>query len=221
MRHAKLNKRFGRNKSARQALVKDLARATLYYESITTTPRKAKEARKLVEKLISWGKEGSLSSRRLAYQELCDHNLVKLLFADIAVRFKTRNGGYTRIYLIHNRRGDGSAQAILELTEKREKPKKIKVEKKEKKQAVSEQKEVKEEEIPQEKALPKEAPIEKKAPAKEIHKPKEEVESKEKVRSEEKSAPPIKDKQKQKEIKPPKKFFGGLRKLFKKERDSL
>lgn len=192
MRHSKLNKKFGRNRSARLALVRDLAKATLAYESITTSKVKAKEARKLVERLISLGKAASLASRRLAYKELGDHDLVSLLFNDIAVRFKNKNGGYTRIYSLLSRRGDGAEQVILELTDKKKKEKTVKP-KPEKKPAPAEAKEIKEEKVQAEQEKPKE----------------------------EKSAPPLKEKPKHKETKPPTKFLGGLRKIFKKERDSL
>ncbi len=223
MRHSKLNKRFGRNRSARLALVRDLARATLLYESITTTERKAKEARKLVEKLISLGKEGSLKSRRMAFAELCDHALVSVLFKDIALRFQKRSGGYTRIYSLLSRRGDGAGQVILELTEKKKKEKvqKTKAEKKEKKPAEALTKESEQEEVAQIKEPEKEVSPVKKATKSEPKKAREEVEAKEKNKPEEKSAPPLKEKSKHKETKPPTKFLGGLRKFFKKERDSL
>jgi len=221
MRHKKLNKRFSRNRSARLALIRDLAKSVLSYESITTTKRKAKEARKLVEQLITLGKEGSLNSRRLAYKKLCDHSLVSLLFTDIAPRFKNRLGGHTRIYALLDRRGDGAEQVILELSEKKkkEKPQKIKTEKKEKKQESAEGIAQVSEVAAEEKEVEKEVTPPKKLPSRETKKVKEETEVK--VKPEEKSAPPIKEKHKHKETKPPTKFLGGLRKFFKKKRDSL
>ncbi len=221
MRHKKLNKRLGRNKNARSALIRDLAIATLKYESITTTKVKAKEARKLVERLISLAKEGSLSSRRLAYKELCNHNLVSLLFKDVASRFQKRNGGYTRIFSLLDRRGDGAEQVILELTERKaEKPPKAKTEKegskKEKKPtSTGSEPSIKEEAVSEKEITPAEVV------ASESKKSQEETNAQEKPRTEEKSAPPLKEKQKQKKTQPPQKFFGGLRKLFKKEKDSL
>ncbi len=224
MRHGKLNKRFGRFGSARQALIRDLAQATLSYESITTTKIRAKEARKLVERLISLGKEGSLNSRRLAYKELCDHSLVGLLFNDIALRFKNISGGYTRIYSLLQRRGDGAEQVVLELTEKKKKEKtpKVKAEKKEtaKRDKLLSPEELKEEEPFKENEAEKEVG-QKKAAFEEAKKAEGHVEDKEKPKAEEKSAPPVKAKSKHKETKPPKIFLGGLRKFFKKERDSL
>ncbi|MDP2938833.1 MAG: 50S ribosomal protein L17 [Candidatus Omnitrophota bacterium] len=210
-----MNKTLGRNKSGRLALVRDLAKAALSYESITTTKAKAKQAKKLVERLISLGKEGSLKSRRFAYRELCSHKLVSLLFNDIAKRFQNINGGYTRIYSLLNRRGDGTQIVVLELTQKREaKAARSKVEKKEelkssKESKPREEKPNKEEVLPPEEVRPQEK--EKLDVAKIQEKPK----------PEEKSAPPLKEKPKHKEIKPPTKFLGGLRKFFKKERDSL
>ncbi len=214
MRHKKLNKRLGRNKNARLALIRDLTIATLKYESISTTKEKARQARGLVEHLITLAKEGSLKSRRLAYKELCDHNLVSILFKDVASRFQKRNSGYTRIYSLLNRRGDGAERVILELTErKQEKPPKIKkekeVSKKEKSQSSVESGPLAKEEAPGGKE-----------PEGEISAA-DEIIVKEKPRVTEKSAPPLKEKSKQKKAQPPPKFLGGLRKFFKKERDSL
>jgi large subunit ribosomal protein L17 len=166
-----------------------MARALLIRQRIRTTRTKAMAVKPLVERLISLGKTNTLAAKRQAYKILCDHSLVSLLFSDIAVRFNSRIGGYTRILKLGSRRGDNAQLVILELTEIKEKAKKIRSPKKEK--------EVKAEEEKVPSAL-KEKPAEEK-------KPKAEVQVKEK--------PPITKK-------PTKKFFGGLRSIFKK-RDSL
>jgi len=118
MRHAKTGNRLSRNQSLRKATLRDLAKATLLQERICTTHAKAKEARKLIEKLITIGKKDTLASRRRAFAILCDHNLVSQLFKTTAPRFKSRTGGYTRIIPYIQRGGDNAELAFLELTEK-------------------------------------------------------------------------------------------------------
>ncbi|MFH1655443.1 MAG: 50S ribosomal protein L17 [Candidatus Omnitrophota bacterium] len=199
MRHRKASKRLGRNRALRKATLRDIARSVILHQSIKTTKAKAKEARRLVERLITLGKRGDLSSRRRAYSQLSDHNLVSLLFKEIAPRFKDRNGGYTRIINWVRRKGDNAQVVVLELTE-------IKKEEKAKKTKAKEEK--------PEKAEKKAAPRGK------VLSPKQE-EPKEKEKVEPKPKEHVKEKQKIKEAKPPKKFIGGLRKFFKKERDSL
>ena len=120
MRHGISGNKLGRNSSLRKATIRDIAKATLIQERICTTKAKAKEARKLVDRLITLGKKGSLSDKRRAFAVLCSHKLVKELFDKTAPRFKTRNGGYTRIITVGLRRGDNSQMAFLELTEKSE-----------------------------------------------------------------------------------------------------
>ncbi len=118
MRHAKAGNRLSRNQSLRKATLRDLAKAALVQERICTTRAKAKEARKLIEKLITLGKKDTLAARRRAFAILCDHALVSRLFGQTAPRFKSRNGGYTRIIPYVQRGGDNAQLAFLELTEK-------------------------------------------------------------------------------------------------------
>lgn len=119
MRHKIAGNKLGRNSSWRKATVRDIAKATLIQQRIKTTEAKAKEARKLVDKLITLGKKGSLAHKRRAFSILCDHKLVSELFSKIAVRFAQRQGGYTRIIkLATNRKGDNAKVVFLELTEK-------------------------------------------------------------------------------------------------------
>ncbi len=126
MRHALIRYQLGRFSSWRKATIRALARAVLINESIVTTKTRAKAARRLVERLIGLGKENSLSAKRLAYKELGDHMLVKRLFEEIAPRFKSTHGGYTRIFNLGNRRGDGAKKVIFEFLLKKEKPKREK-----------------------------------------------------------------------------------------------
>lgn len=118
MRHGMAGNRLSRNSTLRKATVRDLAKATLIKQRICTTEAKAKEARKLVDKLITLGKKGTLAAKRRAFSILTDHRIVSDLFAKTSPRFKNRIGGYTRIIKLGTRRGDNAALAYLELTEK-------------------------------------------------------------------------------------------------------
>ncbi|MCM8771272.1 MAG: 50S ribosomal protein L17 [Candidatus Omnitrophica bacterium] len=131
MRHQKSRYQLNRFTSWRKATLVSLAKNLLIHQSIKTTKVKAKAARRLVERLISLGKENTLSAKRRAYQILGEHRLVSLLFNEIASRFGNRNGGYTRILPLGRRRGDNASLVIFELTEKKvkkivKKPKKEK-----------------------------------------------------------------------------------------------
>ena len=119
MRHGVKDNKFGRNQKWRQATVRDLARATLKHERITTTHAKALAARKLVDQLVTLGKKNTLAAKRAAFAILIDHDMVSELFKKIAPRFKNRQGGYTRLikYAI-NRQGDNAQMTLLELTER-------------------------------------------------------------------------------------------------------
>ena len=118
MRHRKAGNRLSRNKSLRSATLRDMAKAVLIQERICTTRAKAKEARRLIEQLITLGKKDTLTARRRAFAILCDHTLVSQLFKETAPRFKSRAGGYTRIIPYAQRAGDNAELAFLELTEK-------------------------------------------------------------------------------------------------------
>lgn len=120
MRHGIAGNKLSRNTTLRKATVRDIAKATLIKQRICTTHAKAKEARKLVDRLITLGKNGALADKRRAFAILCDHKLVSTLFSKTSPRFKNRVGGYTRIIPLGNRRGDNARLAFLELTEKEE-----------------------------------------------------------------------------------------------------
>lgn len=116
MRHARRSRRLSRPSEPRRALLTITARNLLQHGRIHTTVAKAKETQRLVDRLISFGKEGSVHSRRQAYRLLQDHSLVKRLFAEIAPRFLDCQGGYTRVLKLSPRMGDGALKALLELT---------------------------------------------------------------------------------------------------------
>jgi len=101
-------------------MLRNLVVSLFLNESVRTTLAKAKEARKLAEKLLTWGKRGDLHSRRLALRYVSDATVVKKIFDVLAPRFEGRNGGYTRIIKLGPRRGDNAPMAILELIEKTE-----------------------------------------------------------------------------------------------------
>ncbi|MFH0771268.1 MAG: 50S ribosomal protein L17 [Candidatus Omnitrophota bacterium] len=118
MRHRKRTKRFGRNKPERESMLRNLVRGLFISQRIETTTVKAKEARRLAEKLITLGKRDDLHSRRQVYSALNDEDLTTKLFNEIAPLFKKRAGGYTRIMHSRTRKGDNAKLAVLELTEK-------------------------------------------------------------------------------------------------------
>ena len=119
MRHHKGNAKLGMMTSHRKAFMRNMARNLLKHERIETTKARAKESRKLVERLITLTKTDSVFSRRRAYDILQDRDLVMRLFKDIAPLFKSRTSGYTRIIPLGFRRGDGADMVILELTERK------------------------------------------------------------------------------------------------------
>ncbi|HOX09296.1 MAG TPA: 50S ribosomal protein L17 [Candidatus Omnitrophota bacterium] len=119
MRHKNIKRRFDRNKPERDSMFTNLARGLFISQSITTTAQKAKEARKLAERLITMGKVDTVHSRRKVFSVLRDEDLVKKLFKEISPLFANRKGGYTRIIRLGNRRGDNAEMVILELTEKK------------------------------------------------------------------------------------------------------
>jgi large subunit ribosomal protein L17 len=114
-------RKLSRNTSHRKALLRNLIRAVILEESITTTTPKAKEARRVVEKIITQARVGTLAARRHVHKTVRDQAALAKLFETIGPRFKTRPGGYTRLIHTENRVGDNAPMAILELVEKSEK----------------------------------------------------------------------------------------------------
>jgi large subunit ribosomal protein L17 len=117
MRHKKLNKRLGRNKSQRKQLLKSLVRGLFISYKIETTLVKAKETRKLADKIIRYAKSGSLKDIRFIESVIQDKSLISKIVKLLAPLSKDRKGGYTRIVKAGFRRGDGAEMAILELTD--------------------------------------------------------------------------------------------------------
>lgn len=109
-------RKLGRDNKHRKSMLSNLTRDVIMKERIITTETRAKEVRKFVDKMITYGKKGDLVSRRLALAFLRnDKECVNKVFDDLAKRYETRNGGYTRILKLDERRGDGALQVIIEL----------------------------------------------------------------------------------------------------------
>lgn len=115
MRHQVAVRKLGRTASHRRAMLRNMVTSLLRHERIRTTTPKAKVARRYAERMITFGKRGTLHARRQAARFINDETVLKKLFDEIAPSFAERNGGYTRIVRTGVRRGDASDMAILEL----------------------------------------------------------------------------------------------------------
>ncbi len=115
MKHHKSIRKFGRTRSQRTALLRSLAISLIEHGKITTTEAKAKELRPFVEKLVTTGRGETVSAMRLISARLGGNkDVTKKLVDDLSVRYKDRNGGYTRIVKLSPRPGDGSKMAVIE-----------------------------------------------------------------------------------------------------------
>lgn len=111
-------RKLGRSNKHRRSMLANLTKDLIMCERIETTETRAKEVRKFVDKMISHGKDGSLGARRRALAFLQnDNTAAKKIFDDLAKRYANRNGGYTRILKLTERRGDDALIVILELVE--------------------------------------------------------------------------------------------------------
>ena len=118
MRHRKAGRKLNRNSSHRKALLKNLAIALIEQDIIRTTLPKAKELRKVIEPLITLGKEDTVANRRLAFSKLRSDSAVAKLFTEVSVNSKDRKGGYTRIIKAGFRPGDKADMAYIELVDR-------------------------------------------------------------------------------------------------------
>jgi large subunit ribosomal protein L17 len=196
MRHHIQRHQLNRFTSWHKATLRDIVRSLLIQQRIFTTKGKARAAQPLAEQMITLAKDNTLAARRDAFKVLCDHTMVSLLFKEIGPRFAKRTGGYTRIMPWGRRRGDDAEIVIFELTEQKKEKKAPKKEKAAKEEAKGPIKET---------SHAEEARAEEK-PEEQHFVPKHKTATEEKVPSTKK---------------PTKKFLGGLRGIFKKERDSL
>jgi len=115
MRHRVAGRHLSRPTDQRLALYRGLVRDLLIHERIQTTEAKAKEIRGMVDRVITYGKKGTLHHRRLALAYLPDKDVVAKVFSDLSLRYADRPGGYTRVLKLAPRAGDGAHMALMEL----------------------------------------------------------------------------------------------------------
>ena len=123
MRHRKVSRKLGTNTEHHWAILRNQVTDLLKYGRITTTLAKAKELRRVADKMITLAKKGDLASRRRALAFIRDKVIVRKLFTEIREKYMDRQGGYTRIVRIGPRRGDCAMMAIVELVEEKLKTK--------------------------------------------------------------------------------------------------
>jgi large subunit ribosomal protein L17 len=122
MRHGHGLRKLNRTSSHRLAMLRNMSNSLLRHERIKTTLPKAKELRRVVEPLITLAKEPTVANRRLAFNRLRDREMVVKLFNELGPRYKSRNGGYTRILKFGFRVGDNAPMALMELVDRPETP---------------------------------------------------------------------------------------------------
>lgn len=111
-------RKLSRESSIRRSMLAGITKDVIMNEAVITTEARAKEVRKFVDKMITYGKDGSLVARRKALAFLHnDKNVVNKVFNELAPRYKERNGGYTRIIKLTERKGDDALQVRLELVD--------------------------------------------------------------------------------------------------------
>lgn len=115
MRHLKKGRKLNRSSAHRSALFRNMATSLLQHERIETTEAKAKELRGYTERLITLAKRGDLHAKRLVFRKIRDRDVLAKLFDDVAVRYKGRPGGYTRVTRLYVRKGDNAVMAAIEL----------------------------------------------------------------------------------------------------------
>jgi len=118
MRHRHGLRKLNRTSSHRLAMLRNMCNSLLQHEAIKTTLPKAKELRRVVEPLITLGKEPTLAHRRLAFDRLRDRDVVTKLFNELGPRYAARPGGYTRILKMGYRVGDNAPMAFVELVDR-------------------------------------------------------------------------------------------------------
>ena len=114
MKHNIKNKKLNKTSSHRKAMFMNMSNSLIKHEQITTTLPKAKELKRFVEKIITLGKKGSLESRRKAISILQDKKMIEKVFSIFSDRYKNRNGGYTRVIKLENRKNDDATKALIE-----------------------------------------------------------------------------------------------------------
>lgn len=118
MRHRKSGRKFGRSSSHRSAMFRNMVTSLLEHERIRTTDAKAKDLRRVAEKMITLGKRGDLHARRQALRVIRSRSVTAKVFDDLAERFRERPGGYTRVMKLGQRPGDAAPVSIIELVDR-------------------------------------------------------------------------------------------------------
>jgi large subunit ribosomal protein L17 len=117
MRHRKRHGKLGRNSAHRKALMRNMVTSLLDHERVETTDAKAKELRRVADKMITLGKRGGLHARRQALSVIRDKDITAKVFDTLAERYKEREGGYTRVLKLRQRVGDAAVMSIVELVD--------------------------------------------------------------------------------------------------------
>ena len=120
MRHLKAGRKLNRTSAHRKALFRNLVTSLIEHEQVRTTDAKAKELRRIADRMITLGKRGSLHARRQALAYIRSRSVVTKLFEEVAARFKERPGGYTRVVKLGHRHGDAAPMSVIELTDRGE-----------------------------------------------------------------------------------------------------
>jgi large subunit ribosomal protein L17 len=117
MRHSNSNRKLSRSPSHRRAMLRNLVTSLLEHEEVRTTTAKAKEVRRLAERMITLGKKGTLASRRRALETIRSKTVAGKVFDQLAKRYGTRPGGYTRTYKLGTRHGDNAEMSLIQLVD--------------------------------------------------------------------------------------------------------
>jgi large subunit ribosomal protein L17 len=119
MRHHRDHRKLGRTSAHRRAMLRNLVTSLLEHEEVRTTTAKAKEVRRLAERMITLGKRGTLDARRHALRTIRARSVAAKVFDELAARYRSREGGYTRIVKLGVRRnGDNAEQAVIQLVDR-------------------------------------------------------------------------------------------------------
>lgn len=140
MRHLNSGRKLNRTSAHRKALFRNLVTSLIEHEHVKTTDAKAKELRRVADRMITLAKRGSLPARRRAAAFIRTRSAVKKLFDEVAERFRERPGGYTRIVKLGHRHGDAASMSIIELTDHGDQAKAEAEKKRERRQRRSEKK---------------------------------------------------------------------------------
>jgi len=124
MRHLKANKKLGMDSSHRKAVLRNMVTSLIEHERIKTTDTRAKELRRIADRMVTLGKRGDLHALRQTMEVIRVKSVATKLFEDIAPRYKDINGGYTRIIKVGHRHGDNAPLSIIEFTVQKQEEKK-------------------------------------------------------------------------------------------------